>query len=114
MKDDIKYIEQWALLKIIDNYEIENSITTDRLWCVEKVSRDISVTFPACVFRTLPNYARLEVIKALEYNGVLSMDNIHYVESELRNIDEAYENYDWLFIVDKTREIKRSQRGSYV
>jgi hypothetical protein len=42
----------------------------------------------------LPNYARLEVIKALEWCSVLSMDNIHYVESELRNIEEAYENYD--------------------
>lgn len=114
MKEDIKYIEQWALLKIIDNYEIKNTVTTDdRLCLVEKVVRDISVTFPACIFRTLPNYARLSVIEALDYNEVLSMDNVHYVESELRNIDEAYENYDW-FIVDKAREIKRTQRRSYV
>jgi len=113
MKENIKYIEQWALLKIIDNYEIENSIATDDFGWVEKVAHDISVTFPASIFRTLPNYARLEVIKALEWCSVLSMDNVHYVESELRKTEEAYENYDW-FIVDKARDIKQSQRGAYV
>ena len=72
-----------------------------------------SATFLMSILRTLPNYARLKIIELLEYSELLSMDNIHYVESELRNIDEAYENYDW-FIVDKAREIKRIQRGAYV
>lgn len=113
IKKDSKFIEQWALSVIIDNYNIENSIEIDDFGWVEKVTHDISVTFPASIFRTLPNYARLEVIKALEWCSVLSMDNIHYVESELRNIEEAYVNYDW-FIVDKARDIKQSQRGAYV
>jgi len=65
------------------------------------------------ILRTLPNYSRLKIIELLEYNEVLSMDNIHYVESELRNEEEAYENYDW-YIADKARDIKQSQRGSYV
>jgi hypothetical protein len=65
------------------------------------------------MFRSLPNYLRLQVIKSLEWHEVLSIDNVHYVEAELRDTEEAYENYDW-FIVDKAREIKRTQRGAYV
>jgi len=75
--------------------------------------RGFSATYPMSILRTLPNYSRLKIIELLEYNEVLSMDNIHYVESELRNEEEAYENYDW-YIADKARDIKQSQRGSYV
>ena len=113
MKEDIKYIEQWALLKIIDNYEIENTITMDDSISIERVVRDIYATYPISMFRSLPNYSRLQVIKSLEWHEVLSMDNVHYVEAELRDTEEAYVNYDW-FIVNKVREIKRSQRGAYV
>jgi len=113
MKEDIKYIEQWALLKIIDNYDIENSISTDDSISIDRVVRDLYATYPISMFRVLPNYSRLQAIKSLEWHEVLSMDNIHYVESELRNTEEAYANYDW-FVVDKAREIKRSQRGAYV
>ena len=110
MKEDIKYIEQWALLKIIDNYDIENSISTDDSISIDRVVRDLYATYPMSIFRTLPNYARLLVIKALEWHEVLSMDNIHYVESELRNTEEAYENYDW-YIADTAREVKQNLRS---
>jgi hypothetical protein len=110
IKKDSKYIEQWALLKIIDNYDIENSISTGDSISIEIVIRDLSVTYPMSIFRTLPNYARLLVIKALEWHEVLSMDNIHYVESELRNEEEAYENYDW-YIADTAREVKQNLRS---
>jgi hypothetical protein len=110
MKEDIKYIEQWALSIIIDNYNIENSVAIDDLGWVDHVVNGFSATYPMSIFRTLPNYARLLVIKALEWHEVLSMDNIHYVESELRNTEEAYENYDW-YIADTAREVKQNLRS---
>jgi hypothetical protein len=105
IKKDSKFIEQWALSTIIDNYNIENSVPIDDLGCVEHVVNGFSATYPMSILRTLPNYSRLKIIELLEYSEVLSMDNIHYVEDELRSEEEAYENYDW-YIADTVREVK--------
>jgi len=110
VKKDSKFIEQWALSAIIDNYHIENSIYIDDLGWVDHVVNGFSATYPMSILRTLPNYSRLKIIELLEYNEVLSMDNIHYVESELRNTEEVYENYDW-YIEDTAREVKQNLRS---
>jgi hypothetical protein len=110
IKKDSKFIEQWALSAIIDNYHIEKSIFIDDIVCIEHVVNGFSATFPMSILRTLPNYSRLKIIELLEYNEVLSMDNIHYVETELRNTEEAYENYDW-YIADTAREVKQNLRS---
>ena len=113
IKNESKFIEQWSLSKIIDNYNIENSLPIDDLEELDHVVNGFSATFPMSILRTLPNYARLKIIELLEYSELLSMDNIHYVEAELRNVEEAYENYDW-FTVVVACNIKQGQRGSYV
>ena len=110
IKIDSKFIEEWALSAIIDNYNIENSIPIDGLGCIEHVVNGFSATYPMSILRTLPNYSRLKIIELLEYSEVLSMDNIHYVETELRNTEEAYENYDW-YIADTAREVKKNLRS---
>ena len=110
IKKDSKFIEQWALSVIMDNYNIQNSISIDDLGWVDHAMNGLSATLPLSIFRTLPNYARLLVIKSLEWHEVLSMDNIHYVEGVLRNEEEAYENYDW-YIADTAREVKQNLRS---
>ena len=107
IKNEIKYIEEWSLSKIINEYDIAEYIDGDEHWLCNIID-DLYATYPASIFRTLPNYARLKVIVSLDWLGLLSMDNIHYVESELRNVEEAYENYDW-YIIDTARKIKRNR-----
>jgi hypothetical protein len=109
---DIENIELWALTKITNNWFIENTIEENDIELVEMAIRDLSATYPLSIFRILPNYSRLLVIKMLDYFEVLSLDNIHYVENELRNDPDSYNNYDW-FIEVTAREI-RQQEKKYV
>jgi chorismate mutase len=106
---DIKNIELWALTETIDNWFIENAIEENDIELVGMAIRDIFATYPLSMFRILPNYSRLLVIKMLDYFEVLSLDNIHYVENELRNNPESYCNYDW-FIEVTAREIRQKEQ----
>jgi adenine-specific DNA-methyltransferase len=91
---DIKNIELWALTETIDNWFIENTIEKNDIELVEMAIRDLGATYPLNIFRILPSYSRLLVIKMLDYFEVLSVDNIHYVENELRNDPDSYCNHD--------------------
>ena len=82
MNNKIKSIELWALTETIDNWLIENTIEKNDVELLENAIRDLSATYPLNIFRILPNYARLLVMKTLDYYGMLSTDNIHYVENE--------------------------------
>ena len=109
MNNNIKNIELWALTETIDNWFIENTIKENDIELIEMAIRDLSATYPLSIFRILPNYARLLVIKMLDYFEVLSVDNIHYVENELRNNPDSYCNYDW-FIEVTAREIRQKEK----
>ena len=109
MNNNIKNIEQWALTETLDNWFIENTIEHNDKELVEKAIRDLSATHPLSIFRTLPNYARLLVIKTLDGFEILSIDNIHYVENELRNDPDSYCNYDGLLEVI-ARKIRQEEQ----
>jgi chorismate mutase len=109
MNNNIKNIEQWALTETLDNWGIENTIEENDIELIEMAIRDIVATYPLSMFRVLPNYSRLLVIKMLDYFEVLSLDNIHYVENELRNDPDSYNYYDW-FIEVTAREIRQKER----
>lgn len=86
-----------------------NTIVENDIELIEMAIRDIVATYPLSMFRVWPNYSRLLVIKILDYFEVLSLDNIHYVENELRNAPDSYNNYDW-FIEVTAREIRQKKK----
>lgn len=91
--ENIKEIEQWALGEINSNWTIEYSIDFKDEELLERVVRDFRATYPLGVFLTTPNYARLLVIKLLDWCDMLSVEHIYFVEDSLKNDQDSYSSY---------------------
>ena len=89
-------IEQWALNEVqtywIYQIDHSNKVNED---LVERVVRDLGVTYPLQIFHLLPNYARLLVTESLGWHDDLSFANLHKIEGELRLETETSSDLDW-------------------
>ncbi|MDH5939597.1 hypothetical protein L8R84_26240 [Vibrio splendidus] len=94
--DHLLKIEQWAL----NEYHSQWINQVDKLSeanedLVERVVRDLGVTYPLQIFHLLPNYARLLVTESLGWHDDLSFANLHKIEGELRLETETSSDLDW-------------------
>ncbi|BDX01730.1 hypothetical protein MACH16_04780 [Marinomonas pontica] len=91
--ENITKIEQWAIEEINSNWTIEFSVELKDDELLERVVRDFMATHPLGVFLAAPNYGRLLVIQILDFYDLLSVENIYFVESELKRDLDDYTCY---------------------
>ncbi|PMH71545.1 hypothetical protein [Vibrio cyclitrophicus] len=92
-------IEQWSLNEFHNQWfnKVDQSGEAKEE-TVERVVRDLGVTYPLAIFHLLPNYARLLVVECLDWHDELSLQNLYMIEDELRN--EAETTYDLGWFID--------------
>ncbi|CAH6922394.1 conserved hypothetical protein [Vibrio chagasii] len=98
-RERIQKIEQWSLNALHSQWlnKVDKSVEVKEE-TVERVVRDLGVTYPLEIFHLLPNYARLLVVEYLDWHGELSLQNLHRIEEELRK--EAETTYDLGWFID--------------
>ncbi len=99
-------IEQWSLNTLHNQWlnKVDQSCKANEE-TVERVVRDLGVTYPLEIFHLLPNYARLLVVECLDWHDELSLQNLHRIEEELRK--EAETTYDLGSFIDATLRERR-------